>query len=89
MIDFPKTNSHIYFVDDVKELAQEEPEEPRGDTEQKLNIPEVEDILEIAQMKKKAYKKLDEQINKARNYKRVFETLSMQKHLMVRIRCSK
>lgn len=81
LIDFPKVNSHIHFVDDAKELADEEYEEDIE--EQRLNIPEVDEIIEMTQQKKKAYKKLDEQINKGKNYKRVYNALTMQKHLMV------
>ena len=84
LIDFPKVNSHIHFVDDVQELAKEQKEE-KGDEElkEKINIPEVEDIVEMTIQKKKTYKKLDEQISKAKNFGKIFDTLTMQKHLMV------
>eukprot|EP00831_Metopus_contortus_P014459 TRINITY_DN15987_c0_g1_i5.p1 TRINITY_DN15987_c0_g1~~TRINITY_DN15987_c0_g1_i5.p1 ORF type:complete len:160 (+),score=40.53 TRINITY_DN15987_c0_g1_i5:110-589(+) len=51
LIGFPKVNSHIHFIDDVRELADERPE-AAPETEI-ANLPEVEEISDMAQNKKK------------------------------------
>ena len=84
MIGFQKINSHIHFVDDKSELKQEEMVH-KQEEEKKINVPEVEEIKELTQEKKKAYKRLHEQIGKEKNSNKVLNALNMQKHLMVMI----
>ena len=89
LIDFPKVNSHIHFIEDKSELAEKELEgakegDAKKENEQKVNVPSVDEIVELTQEKKKAYKRLHEQIGKYKNYDKVLHTLNMQKLLMVR-----
>ena len=51
-------------------------------------VPEIEEIVQLTQAKKKAYKKLQEQISKGKNYDKILNALIMQKHLMVLFRLS-
>ncbi len=85
MIDFPKGNSHIHFVNNKAELAHVDEAliKTAEEGEQKVNVPEVEQIVELTQEKKKAYKRLHDQIGKQRNYTKIVSTLNMQKLLMV------
>ena len=93
MTGFPKGNTHIKFIEDVHELTGNGPISETAAVEPKMEakitgVPEIEEIVQLTQAKKKAYKKLQEQISKGKNYDKILNALIMQKHLMVLFRLS-
>lgn len=83
LLDFPKVNTHIHFVDDKSELLSSKEMVQESKIEDRINVPSVEEIVELIQEKKKAYKRLHSQLAKEKDYSNVLYALTMQKHLMV------